>query len=101
MNSAAFPIAAEPKFRCWCQFKLTNAGVAKLQLAFLRREQLRLYVTMSIRLRLVILAGCFLGGGCTKEQGNRILIAGKSGEDPCQEVVIPACLEPFAAEAAF
>jgi DNA-binding NarL/FixJ family response regulator len=34
-------------------------------------------------------------------RGNRILIAGKSGEDPCQEVVIPAGLEPFAAETAF
>jgi hypothetical protein len=34
-------------------------------------------------------------------QGNRILIAGKSGEDLCQEVVIPAGLEPFAAETAF
>lgn len=34
-------------------------------------------------------------------QGNRILFAGKSCEDVCQQVVIPARLKSFAAEAAF
>jgi len=67
-----------------------------------RREQIKrkLRGTGVIRLTPVSFDCAGSCGNWRERQGNCILFAGKAGEDLRQEVVIPARLESFAAEAA-